>query len=71
MGLFEALAVPRLPSFALGLRTAEISESLRLQPETVRTHVKNIFRKIGVTSRTQAVLWAIKKGLVRSPGPAH
>ena len=60
-----------LRCLALGLRTSEISESLRLQPETVRTHVKNIFRKIGVTSRTQAVLWAIKKGLVKGGGPGH
>lgn len=60
-----------LRCLALGQRTLEISKNLRVQPETVRTHVKNIFRKIGVTSRTQAVLWAIKNGLVKGGGPGH
>jgi DNA-binding NarL/FixJ family response regulator len=60
-----------LRCLALGLRTSQMSDTLRLKPETVRTHVKNIFRKIGVRSRTQALLWALRKGLVKANGTGH
>jgi len=32
--------------------------------ETVKEHVQHILRKIGVTDRTQAAVWAVRKGLV-------
>ena len=48
---------------ALGLSNREIGKSLGISIETVKEHVQNILRKIDATDRTQAAVWAIKKGL--------
>ena len=42
----------------------EIGRSLGISIETVKEHVQNILRKIEVTDRTQAAVWAVKKGVV-------
>jgi len=49
---------------ALGLSNREIGRSLGISIETVKEHVQNILRKIEAADRTQAAVWAIKKGLV-------
>jgi DNA-binding NarL/FixJ family response regulator len=49
---------------ALGLSNREIGTSLTISVETVKEHVQNILRKIAVTDRTQAAVWAVRKGLV-------
>lgn len=49
---------------ALGLSNREIGRSLSISIETVKEHVQNILRKITVTDRTQAAVWAVRKGLV-------
>jgi DNA-binding NarL/FixJ family response regulator len=49
---------------ALGLSNKEIAHALDISIETVKEHVQNILRKIAVTDRTQAAVWAVKKGLV-------
>jgi len=49
---------------ALGLSNKEIGKSLEISVETVKEHVQNILRKIAVTDRTQAAVWAVRKGLV-------
>jgi DNA-binding NarL/FixJ family response regulator len=49
---------------ALGLSNREIGCSLEISVETVKEHVQNILRKIAVTDRTQAAVWAVRKGLV-------
>jgi DNA-binding NarL/FixJ family response regulator len=49
---------------ALGLSNKEIGRSLAISIETVKEHVQNILRKISVTDRTQAAVWAVRKGLV-------
>jgi DNA-binding NarL/FixJ family response regulator len=49
---------------ALGLSNKEIGRSLTISIETVKEHVQNILRKISVTDRTQAAVWAVRKGLV-------
>lgn len=49
---------------ALGLSNKEIGRSLSISIETVKEHVQNILRKIAVTDRTQAAVWAVRKGLV-------
>lgn len=47
-----------------GMSNAEIARSLYLSEKTVKNHLTNIFRKIDVTDRTQAVLYAIKHKIV-------
>ena len=42
----------------------EIAQSLTISVETVKEHVQNILRKIAVTDRTQAAVWAVRRGLV-------
>ena len=49
---------------ALGLSNKEIGRSLTISIETVKEHVQNILRKIDVADRTQAAVWAVKRGLV-------
>ncbi len=49
---------------ALGLSNREIGRSLEISVETVKEHVQNILRKIAVSDRTQAAVWAVRKGMV-------
>jgi DNA-binding NarL/FixJ family response regulator len=49
---------------ALGLSNKEIGRSLEISVETVKEHVQNILRKIHVTDRTQAAVWAVRRNLV-------
>ncbi len=53
-----------LRQLALGLTNKEIAQSLHISYETVKEHVQHILRKIGVSDRTQAAVWAVRKGLV-------
>ena len=50
---------------AKGLSSAEIGTVLSVSPHTVATHVKNIYRKLSVHSRTEAVYEARGLGLLR------
>lgn len=75
-----ALATPRMASdvevpltqresevlrqLSYGLTNKEIGQALGISYETVKEHVQHILRKIGVTDRTQAAVWAVRKGLV-------
>jgi NarL family two-component system response regulator LiaR len=47
-----------------GLSNSEIAEALFITEKTVKTHVSNILAKLGLPSRTQAALYALKKGLI-------
>jgi len=49
---------------AEGLSNSKIAEQLVLSPATVRFHVSNILRKLGVATRTQAVALAIREHLI-------
>lgn len=53
-----------LRHLALGLSNKEVGRSLSISVETVKEHVQNILRKIRCTDRTQAAVWAVRKGLV-------
>ena len=46
-----------------GMKTAQIAGGLCVSTQTVRTHFKNIYQKIGVHSRTEAVVFALQQGL--------
>jgi DNA-binding NarL/FixJ family response regulator len=49
---------------AMGLSNREIGSSLDISIETVKEHVQNILRKLEAGDRTEAAVWAVKKGLV-------
>jgi PAS domain S-box-containing protein len=53
-----------LSLLARGLKTADIAQSLSISPSTVRNHIRNILQKLHVHSRLEAVVYAIKNGLV-------
>lgn len=53
-----------LKQLAFGLTNKEIAQSLGISYETVKEHVQHILRKVGVTDRTQAAVWAVRKNLV-------
>jgi DNA-binding NarL/FixJ family response regulator len=52
-----------LSMVAEGLPNKLIARRLSLSEKTVKAHLTNIFRQIGVTDRTQAALWAVENGL--------
>ncbi|HEY4376853.1 MAG TPA: response regulator transcription factor [Acidimicrobiales bacterium] len=51
-----------LALIAQGKRPAEIAEALYLSINSIKTHTRNLYRKIGVTSRTEAALWGVDHG---------
>ncbi len=53
---------------ATGLSNQEIARELVISVNTVKVHVRSIFEKLGVQSRTEATLMAIRMGLVAVPG---
>jgi NarL family two-component system response regulator LiaR len=53
-----------LRQLAFGRTNHEIAETLVVSDETVKTHVGNILTKLQLAHRTQAVIYALKKGLI-------
>jgi len=53
-----------LKQVAAGKSNKEIAGALHISQETVKEHVQNILRKIGVIDRTQAAVWAIRNNVV-------
>jgi DNA-binding NarL/FixJ family response regulator len=53
-----------LKQLAYGLTNKEIAQTLHISYETVKEHVQHILRKVGVKDRTQAAVWAVRKGFV-------
>jgi DNA-binding NarL/FixJ family response regulator len=45
-----------------GKSNADIAATMFLSPNSVKSYIRSTYRKIGVTSRTQAVLWGIEHG---------
>ena len=50
-----------------GLSNKEIAAKLIISEKTVKNHIANIFSKLQVNDRTQAILVALRKGLVSMP----
>jgi DNA-binding NarL/FixJ family response regulator len=50
---------------AQGLSNQAIADELRISERTARTHVSKLLTKLGLTSRTQAALVAVREGLVQ------
>jgi len=48
---------------AAGLTNKLIARRLEISEKTVKAHLTSVFQQIGVTDRTQAALWASRKGL--------
>ena len=53
-----------LRQLARGLTNEQIAETMHISYETIKEHVQHILRKIGVTDRTQAAVWAVRANLV-------
>ncbi|MBV9326179.1 MAG: response regulator transcription factor [Chloroflexi bacterium] len=51
---------------ARGLGNKQIAAELGMSARTVQTHLTSVFAKLGVSSRTEAVLLAVKRGWVRA-----
>src|SRR5713226_5072031 len=80
--LMQAISAPESPEtlteretdvlrlLAQGYSNKQIARSLNNTEKTIKTHVSRILSKLGVQSRTQATLYAIRTGLV-SPGSAE
>ncbi len=47
-----------------GLTNKEIATSLGIGYETVKEHVQHVLRKLGVSDRTQAAVWAVRQKVV-------
>ena len=45
-----------------GMSNAEVADLTYLSPNTIKTYIRSIYRKIGASSRTQAVLWGVEHG---------
>jgi DNA-binding NarL/FixJ family response regulator len=56
---------------ATGRPNKEIAAELTISERTARTHVSRILRKLRLSSRTQAALWAVREGLVEVDTEQH
>jgi DNA-binding CsgD family transcriptional regulator len=50
-----------------GLTNQDIADRLYLSVNTIKTYIRSAYRKIGVTRRTEAVLWAVHHDLTSAP----
>jgi DNA-binding NarL/FixJ family response regulator len=52
-----------LARLAGGMTNKEIAQDMSISYEMVKEHVQHLLRKIGVSDRTQAAVWAVRRGL--------
>ncbi len=52
---------------AAGLTNLEIAATLSLSVNSIKSYIRSAYRKIGASSRSQAVMWAVRHGIVRQP----
>lgn len=53
-----------LKLIAIGLNNREIARQLEISERTVKNHISSLFKKIGVTDRTQAAVFAIRNNII-------
>ena len=73
-GLLDALTdreLEVLHSLTKGINYKQISKELYISESTVKTHVNNIFTKLNVNDRTQAVLYALNHGITSLLSKTH
>ena len=62
-GVVTEREVEVLTLLARGLSNPEIARALVVSRKTVERHLENIYNKLGVSSRTAAVVYAVQQGL--------
>jgi DNA-binding NarL/FixJ family response regulator len=60
-----------LGALARGLSNEQIAKELWVAEQTVKFHLTNVYRKLGVSNRTEAARYAYQQGLVESPQDEH
>jgi DNA-binding NarL/FixJ family response regulator len=63
-GLLSPREEELLQYIADGLSTAEVAEQMCISPKTVKNHLASIYDKLGAHDKTQAVLTAVRLGIV-------
>ncbi len=56
-----------LQLLAEGLSAAQVAARLYISPSTAKTHMSKLYDKLGAGNRTQAVMNAVRLGLVSTP----
>ena len=54
---------------AAGLSNHEIASATGLSINSIKSYIRGAYRKIHVTTRSQAVLWAVRHGCITEPSP--
>ena len=54
-----------LNMMARGTSTAALAAALQISEGTIKFHINHIFQKLGVNDRTQAIIMALRRGLIR------
>jgi DNA-binding NarL/FixJ family response regulator len=54
-----------LALLATGLGNKQVAFKLHISQYTVRNHLSNLYEKLGINARSQAVLYAVRRGLVK------
>jgi len=62
--MLTARELETLKLIAEGRMNKEIAVLFRLSEQTVKNHVSAIFRKLGAHDRTQAVVYALRRGII-------
>jgi len=60
-----------LQLLADGLGVAQISRRLYISESTTKTHISKLYEKLGAANRAQALMSALRLGLITQEGPAH
>jgi NarL family two-component system response regulator LiaR len=62
-GVLSARETDVIALVSQGLSNQEISAELFLGINTIKTYIRTAYRKMGVKSRSQAVLWGLERGM--------